>query len=166
MAFLAGLCGCGQATRSEPEYLAVAAPSEDVALEAATNRARQSLPEFTARLRDHSPQQTDFSIKVEVHDEDVIHYFWLQRVRYVEPHFTGVLGQDAVHWQNHRPGEVITVPADQVFDWMYVEDGKLHGGFSTRAIRSHLSGKQREAFDKTLWYSIDLMSKDIGLCKI
>ena len=50
---------------------------------------------------------------------------------------------------------MISVPAEEVFDWMYVDNGKLVGGYSLRALRDKLSGKQREAFEKSMWFSFD-----------
>jgi uncharacterized protein YegJ (DUF2314 family) len=37
----------------------------------------------------------------------------------------------------------------QVTEWMYVENGYLVGGYTTRLIRSRLSGHERESMDAT-----------------
>jgi len=155
VAFVAGLCGCGRAERNQAESLAVAVPAIDPMLEAATRQAQKSIGEFTAHLKEPASGQSDFSIKVAVNDDGIVHYLWLQKVSYQDSRFTGVLAGDAQGLKGHHPGEVITVPAEEIFDWMYVERGKLIGGFTLRAIRERLSGKQREAFEKTMWFAFD-----------
>lgn len=154
VAFLAGLCGCGPSGPTSSNGLAVAAPKDDPILEAATSKARTSLGDFTARLKVPTPSQSGFSVKVAIRAGGV-HYLWLQKITHQDGRFTGVLGPDARGLDPHYPGEMITVSAEEVFDWMYVDSGKLVGGYSLRALRDQLSGKQREAFEKSLWFSFD-----------
>ena len=62
--------------------MAVAVPTEDAAIEAATREARASLEGFTRQLSNPSPGQSDFSVKVPVRDGDATHYLWLQHVTF------------------------------------------------------------------------------------
>lgn len=135
--------------------MAVAAPKDDPILEAATRKARDSLGDFMARLKDPSPSQSHFSVKVAINSGGIIHYWWLFKIVHKDGNFSGSLGPDAKGLEPHHPGETITVPAEEIFDRMYVENGKLVGGFSLRALRDQLTGKQREAFEKSMWFTID-----------
>jgi uncharacterized protein YegJ (DUF2314 family) len=155
IAFIAALCGCGPKGPTPSSDLAVAAPKDDPILEAARRKARDSLTQFTSRLQEPAPSQSHFSVKVAIKSGGMVHYLWLLNIKYLDGRFTGTLGPDARGLDPHHPGEMITVPAEEVFDWMYVDGGKLVGGYSLRALRDQLSGKNREAFEKSMWFSFD-----------
>src|SRR5262245_51724181 len=152
---IAALCGCGQKGPAPSRDLAVAALKDDPILEAATRKAQDSLPQFTARLKEPAPSQSHFSVKVAINSGGMVHYLWLLKLTYDDGRFSGVLGVDARGLDPHHPGEMITMPAEEIYDWMYVDGGKLVGGYSLRALRDQLSGKQREAFEKSVWFSFD-----------
>jgi uncharacterized protein YegJ (DUF2314 family) len=42
-----------------------------------------------------------------------------------------------------------------VEDWMYLEAGKLVGGFSSRAIRDRLAGEARKQFERSMWFAFE-----------
>src|SRR6266581_9449023 len=155
VAFVTGLFGCGPSGSTSSNGLAVAAPKDDPILEVATSKARDSLGNFTACLKDPMPSQSQFSVKVAISSGGMVHYLWLQKITHKDGSFTGTLGPDAKGLEPHQPGETITEREKEIFDWMYVDSGKLVGGYSLRALRDQLSGKQREAFEKSLWFSFD-----------
>ena len=66
-----------------------------------------------------------------------------------------MLGADATAMKQHQPGQAITVDTSKIADWMYVESNKLVGGFTLRAIRDQLSGEQRAAFEKSMWFKFE-----------
>lgn len=135
--------------------LAVAIPTEDSAIEAATREARDSLDRFIRPLSHPGPGQTDFSIKVPVHEGEATHYLWLLQIAFDGSKFSGILGPDAAGLKGHFPGEQITTASGEIADWMFVENGKLVGGFSLRAIRERLSGEARGQFEKSMWFSFE-----------
>jgi uncharacterized protein YegJ (DUF2314 family) len=135
--------------------MAVAVPSDAEPIRAAARQARESLDGFIERLSASAPGQSDFSIKVAVRDGEATHYLWLQDVSYEAPHFRGSLGPDAAGINGHAPGERVEVDRSEVEDWMYVQGGKLVGGFSLRAIRDRLAGKAREQFERSMWFAFE-----------
>ena len=135
--------------------MAVAVPTEDAAIEAATQHARSTIDEFKEALAHPNPERSDFSVKVELHEDEGVHYLWLQQVTCTGSSFAGTLGPDASGMKRHKPGETITINAGDIRDWMYVENKELVGGFTLRAIRDKLRGEQREAFESSLWFAFD-----------
>ena len=67
----------------------------------------------------------------------------------------GILGPEAVGLQCHSPGERVTIATGAIADWMFVENEKLVGGFSLRAIRDRLSGEARKQFENSMWFKFD-----------
>jgi uncharacterized protein YegJ (DUF2314 family) len=129
--------------------LAVAVPTEDPAIEAATREARASLEEFIKPLSHPSPGQTDFSVKVPVREGAGTHYLWLQQIAFDGSNFSGVLGPDAAGLNGHSPGEWVTIASREIADWMFVENEKLVGasarGRSASGCRVRLARSLRRA---------------------
>ena len=153
--FLAEVCRCDLAGIAGHGSLAVALPMDDASLKAATQRARATVGDFIGTLAHPKPGQADFSVKIELRDDGVAHYVWLKQVAFSGSDFSGTLGPDTSGMKDHRPGEAITIAAREISDWMYTEDKKLAGGFTLRAIRDKLCGRQRAAFEKSLWFALD-----------
>jgi uncharacterized protein YegJ (DUF2314 family) len=135
--------------------LAVAVPTEDGAIEAATREARASLEGLIGPLSHLSPGQSDFSVKVPVREGEMTHYLWLQQIAFDGSNFSGGLGPDAAGLKGHFPGERVTISSGEIADWMFVENEKLVGGFSLRAIRERLSGEARRQFENSMWFRFE-----------
>ena len=135
--------------------LAVAIPTEDAEIEAATREASASLEWFITPLSHPRPGQTDFSVKVPVREGTGTHYLWLQQIALDGSTFSGVLGPDAAGLNGHSPGDRITISSREVADWMFLENEKLVGGYSLRAIRERLSGEARRQFEKSMWFKFE-----------
>ena len=80
---------------------------------------------------------------------------WLQQIAFDGSNFSGVLGPDAGGLNGHSPGERVTISSREIADWMFVENEKLVGGFSLRAIRERLSGEARRQFEKSMWFKFE-----------
>ena len=52
-------------------------------------------------------------------------------------------------------GEKIVVPAEDIVDWMIVEDGQLVGGYTIRLAYHRMLPEEKERFLETLDYSIE-----------
>lgn len=135
--------------------MAVSVPSGDGVIEAAIQEARASLDMFTKALSQPSPGQSDFSVKVPVREGETTHFLWSQQISFDGSNFSGVLGPEAAGIKGHSPGERVTIASKEIEDWMFVENEKLAGGFSLRAIRKRLSGEARKQFEKSLWFKFE-----------
>lgn len=154
LAFVTALSGCSQGDSGQRD-LAVFVPADDRVVAAAVQQAHASLAQFTNALAHPKPTQSDFSVKVQINDDNFIHCVWLQEVTFSNSNFRGVLGADATAMKQHQPGKPISVPTSKISDWMYVESNKLVGGFTLRAIRDQLRGEQRAAFEKSMWFKFE-----------
>jgi uncharacterized protein YegJ (DUF2314 family) len=57
--------------------------------------------------------------------------------------------------KNVHLGQRVTVAPRDVSDWMFVKDGKLMGGYTTRVLYARLSPEQRAQFDKEAEFRIE-----------
>lgn len=76
-------------------------------------------------------------------------------VRQDGDNFIGVLGSDVAGFKSCQVGQEVSVNESEVSDWMFVEDGKLVGGYTLRAIREQLRGQAREGFEKSMWFKFE-----------
>lgn len=155
---LPALGGCQRSPvdgSNQGSSLAVAVPTGDDAIEAAIREARDSLDKFIRPLSHPSPEQSEFSVKVPVREGETTHYLWMQQITFDGSNFSGVLGPDADGIKGHSPGERVTIASNEIADWMFLENEKLAGGFSLRAIRKRLSGEARTQFEKSMWFKFE-----------
>jgi uncharacterized protein YegJ (DUF2314 family) len=52
-------------------------------------------------------------------------------------------------------GERVTVAPQDVTDWMFLKDGKLIGGYTTRVLYARLSPEDKAEFDKHAEFKIE-----------
>ncbi len=128
---------------------------DDAEMAEATRKARETVGVFVDALAENAPGCSRFSVKVGIEDGEDAEHFWLNDVRYAEGTFKGTIANDPVHVQSVQFGQAIEVSRDEISDWMYIEDGKLVGGYSIRVMLATLSPEQRSEFDATAGFQVD-----------
>jgi uncharacterized protein YegJ (DUF2314 family) len=82
--------------------------------------------------------------------EDRFVYLWLAGVHYhgEQGLYSGQFFEVPPALQKwHQVGQRLAFEADDVFDWMVLDSGVLHGGFTIRAAREALPEAERAAYD-------------------
>ncbi len=99
---------------------------------------------FLAKLRFRDP---DLSEKM---GKDHFFYLWLNEVVYdaKEKLLSGVFFEVPECFEKWHPlASRLRFEAEDVFDWMILEEGRLRGGFTLRVHRSRLPVEQRSQYD-------------------
>ena len=52
-------------------------------------------------------------------------------------------------------GDTIQIANENISDWMYVENQKLHGGYTIRLLRSRMTESERKQFDEESGWIIE-----------
>jgi uncharacterized protein YegJ (DUF2314 family) len=122
----------------EDEIVPVA--SENAAMSDAIDQARASIRQFFAAYRLPKPNMTDFHLKAVFSDGDEREHIWLSDLDFNTRPATGVV--------SNKPGirtvvyrQRVSFTPDQITDWMYRQNGRLVGGFTTRVL---LQTKEQE----------------------
>ena len=130
-------------------------PATDVELEAAIQQARNTLDKFTDRIASPHPDRTFVAVKVRFFPpDDLPQDIWVDEITYTGSSFRGNMGDD-IPSLKLIAGEKIVVPAEDIVDWMIVEDGQLVGGYTIRLAYQRMSPEEKERFLETLDYSIE-----------
>jgi len=141
-------CAYFDAIQGDPN----ATPTEDQELNAAIQKARATLDIFTASLAAPLATQLYFSVQVRfsVDDQGGYEDLWLENLTYDGQSFTGALGNDPTYLEGFKLGDEVTAPAEDVIDWMIVEEGRIVGGFVVRVLRDRMSLSERLQFNRQL----------------
>lgn len=123
--------------------------SEEERINAAMEKARLTFDYFRSSLASPLSHQQYFSLKAKIEDGDVVEHIWLNEVTFDETgNFFGKIGNDPLSVKNVKIDQQVGIPFEKVSDWMIIEDGRLIGGYTIRAIRETMTNEERKSFDK------------------
>lgn len=137
--------GTSVARAEEPSNLKFI-PQNDPDMAAAAAKAQASVDDFLAKL-DSPPAGTEnYSVKIGIVDQgdgfaltglrnvENVEYFWLGNIQRTADGFSGILGNEPGVARNVRAGQEIAFSKGDIFDWMYVKDGKIVGNITACPI--------------------------------
>lgn len=125
--------------------------SEDEKMNWAMEKSRLTIHHFKKSLKQPNPNQQYFSVKVKIEDAGKVEHIWL-----IEPSFDndgnlfGTVGNEPIDVKSVRLNQKIGIDEKLVSDWMIIENGRLIGGYTIRAVRDNLSGEALQNFDRGL----------------
>ncbi len=130
----------------EPDYMHITEDHE--AMNRAVETAQKTVGKFIAVLRSPKGLQSRFAVKKPFVEGDKVEHIWLTEVSYDGRLFHGKVDNEPVDIKGTRLGEEVTVAPNEISDWMYVQDGKLIGGYTISAMCHHMSPAQKQQFEK------------------
>jgi len=140
--------------KGEPDMVYI--PNEDERMNWAIEKANLTLWYFEESLNQPRPDQLYFSVKVKIIDGEAGEHIWL-----TEPHFDeegnlyGTVGNEPVDVTTVKMNQKIGIDRNLISDWMIIENGRLIGGYTIRAIRDEIPDAEKPAFDKGVGLYID-----------
>jgi uncharacterized protein YegJ (DUF2314 family) len=147
--------------QDEPLFTAIS--RTDPKFQTAYNRAAATIPHFiehvqrggdtlcSAKLRFRNPDESERL------GENRYVFLWLGGVRYhpVRRVFSGTFFEVPSELQKwHQVGQTLVFDPEDVFDWMVLHQGHLHGGFTLRVTRDNLPEAERESYDRYIGVSV------------
>lgn len=159
MGFLKKLFGKKEGDRiverkGEPDMVYV--PNNDELMIWAIEKANLTLGYFENCLKEPKDEQETFSIKVKIVDGDASEHIWLTDPEFDnEGNLFGTIGNEPVDVKNVTYKQKIGVDRKLISDWMIIEDGRLIGGYTIRAIRDTIPDKDKREFDESIGLYID-----------
>ena len=125
-----------------PSTLQTAA--DDTAMNSAIVRARNELTEFETALSSPVATQTNFAVKVALPHEGGQEHIWLATPAFEADSVVGVVESAPLYVKNVPQGARIKVDRDAISDWMYLDDGKLKGGYTMRVAIERMPAGERD----------------------
>lgn len=128
---------------------------DDKQMDRAVENAQRTLGFFIAALRAKKDGDTVFEIKKPFIDGEKVEQLWIKRVTYDGKNFRGQIDNQPNEVSNVHSGERVTVAPEEATDWMFLKDGKLIGGYTTRVLYGRLSPEEKAEFDKHAAFKTD-----------
>src|SRR6185436_1268029 len=122
------LAACGGSDSSNPPVIHV--KDGDKEMNAAMEQSRATLDKFVAALQSPGPKQTDFSLKARFEEGSKVEHMWVNSLSVKGEGFAGKIGNEPEGLRKVKLGMPVTIPKERVSDWMFVEDGRLVGGYT------------------------------------
>ncbi len=155
------VAGCARDTEPAPamqregEPLVTSFESDDQQMNAAMARARTTLAEFEQRLANPPATQEHIALKGRFEVDGDIEHMWVNDVVVTGTGYEGTLGNNPVHIKSLASGDKVSVPRENVSDWLVIDSGKLVGGYTLRAQRARMTPEQRRQFDAQTAFTIE-----------
>lgn len=114
----------------------------DPAMAKAHEKSEKGLDGFLEKLRNPPPGTENYSIKLGFTDKgkDValttddmaqnVEYMWVYQIKASGDHFTALLGDTPEYIHNIKPDDRVEFEKSDIFDWMYIENGKVKGNYT------------------------------------
>jgi uncharacterized protein YegJ (DUF2314 family) len=128
---------------------------DDKQMDRAVENAQRTLGFFMAALHATHTGDTLFEIKKGFIDGDKVEHLWMKRVTYDGKNFHGEIDNRPRDVNNVHLGQRVTVAPEAVSDWMFLKDGKLIGGYTTRVLYARLSPEDKAKFDRHAEFKIE-----------
>ncbi|WP_168176751.1 MULTISPECIES: YegJ family protein [Thioclava] len=113
----------------------------DTKMNAAIGQARATYESvFIPAVRARSGSQ--FMLKAGIDTPaDGLEHIWIAPISISAQKITGTLMNEPVHFKAHA-GDEITFAPNQISDWSFRRDGKLHGNYTTRVMLPDIPAEQ------------------------
>ena len=106
---------------------------DDPRMLAAVDAARRSWPKFISAFENRDPDQA-FSVKAPLCDSTGCEQIWLTVTAVENGVIYGVVGNEPVRLKRYKIDDRARVPLTELSDWMYFDEGELHGGYTIEVL--------------------------------
>lgn len=127
--------------------------AQNEAVNAAIAKAKSTLPVFFSRNASPQPGDSGFAVKIRYdkgRGDGSGEHIWAGDVARDGDKVTATIANEPHEIPNLAKGQRVTVPVSQITDWMYVRDGKYHGGYTIRALVPFMQPEAAAAMRKRL----------------
>lgn len=128
--------------------------SEDPEMLAAIQEARSSIKMFLDAFTAPTPKRSAFLVKIAFVKGDSVEHLWLADLDLGAAKPTGVIANPPLR-KDLKFKQRVEIDFTYLSDWMYVEDGKLVGGFTTQLFRKRMTPGERQKADSESPYRIE-----------
>jgi uncharacterized protein YegJ (DUF2314 family) len=129
--------------------------NSDREMSAAISQAQQTSDDFIKALKSPKSNQSGFSVKYPFADGPTVEHMWVVDLNYDGQAFAGVLNNYPNDLRNFSFGQKVTIPQAGISDWMYVEDGRLIGGFTMRVLFKDYSPEKLRELEESLGFKVE-----------
>ncbi|WP_414665198.1 YegJ family protein [Horticoccus sp. 23ND18S-11] len=125
--------------------------SEDPEMFAAIKEARDSFRKFLDAFVAPKEKQSAFLVKIAFTKDETVEHIWLADLNLNGPKPSGVIANPPLR-KDLKFKQRVEIDFTYLSDWMFIEDGILIGGFTTRLLRKRMTPDERRKNDEASPY--------------
>ncbi|MBD0724617.1 hypothetical protein B6A10_05445 [Flavobacterium sp. L1I52] len=131
---------------NEPDIYEV--QSSDVEMNQAIENAKKTLDSFDIAFKNNSRVFTFFSLKKRFEENGNIEHIWIGNIQgFKDEKYKGVIDNLPEIIKNVKLGDTVEINKNEISDWMYLKNSKLHGGYTIRLLVKRMSKSERNDFE-------------------
>ena len=89
-----------------------------------------------------------FSEQIDPDEEPTVEHMWINDIMFDGEVIKGTLINTPGELTNIENGDEVTIPLNQISDWLFATQGKTYGGFTIQAMRSDMNKAARAEHDE------------------
>src|SRR5437588_2487952 len=109
----------------------------------AMRKARETLPDFLAMAANPKPGAEGFAIKFAVREGEDVEYFWIHPFQQKGEQFSGRIDNRPRTVHGVTFGQTVTFSQNEIVDWMYMDNNRMRGNYTVRALLKNASPAER-----------------------
>jgi uncharacterized protein YegJ (DUF2314 family) len=125
--------------------------SEDAQMKAAILEAKSIIGQFIAAFTHPTDRQKSFLVKVVFDEGEQREHIWVADLGLAGDKLRGVIANEP-NLPSLKFMQKVEFEPRYISDWMYIEDGYLVGGYTTRVIRDRMTPEDRAEHDTNAPY--------------
>jgi len=130
---------------NEPDIIGI--ESHDSEMNYAIEKAKLNIESFDSALKSNNPKFINFSVKKPFKTESGNEHIWISDVVLKGNKYLGIIGNTPEYTNEIKLGDTVLVQKSELSDWMYIDENKLRGGYTIRAMRNKMSESEKKQFD-------------------
>jgi uncharacterized protein YegJ (DUF2314 family) len=120
---------------------------DDLEMNAAMNTASQTIDVFKKALASNDSNYKFFAIKSRFDIPNGEEHIWLKNIFIKNNNFWGIVDSKPITTSEIKAGDKIQIKTEMISDWMFIDCGKLKGGYTIRILRARMSEDDKKRFD-------------------
>jgi uncharacterized protein YegJ (DUF2314 family) len=113
----------------------------------AVEKANKTLNQFVDALKSPKSNQTCFAVKKPFIEGDKVEHIWVSDVTFDGKVFRGKIDNEPEDVKRVHLGDTVTVRPQEISDWMFVQNGRLVGGYTVRCSCQGMTAADKKQFE-------------------
>ena len=120
---------------------------DDKEMNTAIGLANATLDNFTKALQSNNADFVNFALKTRFNTPQGGEHIWVSNITLDNNDFFGVVDNLPESTTDVKIGDKIKIDKKNISDWMYIDKGKLRGGYTIILLRNRMTDAERKQFD-------------------
>ena len=141
-------CNSSKKTERENEPTIYNVEEDDVEMNKAIEKAKQTLDSFDYAFKNNTRVFTFFGLKKKFEENGNVEHIWIGNIQGIKNgKYIGVIDNLPEKIMSVKLGDTVQIDRKEISDWMYIKKSELHGGYTIRLLRDRMTEEERKKFD-------------------